>query len=209
MKYIYINNDLLEDESLSVYEKMCLIALSKIYQMDEEKKIDFKSLAKIMGTKELEAKGAFYSLKNKNFLISTDNRKKGKIIKAKEFKSDLKNTDKENVDKLVEELKDIIDEPITNREAKIILSFGNNDISKIKEKYEISKKSKRYDTVEVLILELQKKEKDIELKDSYKEDLILDDEKNKEDKTVEEKKKNTQINSYKLNLMNKYKNINK
>lgn len=58
--------------------------------------------------------------------------------------------------KNIEKVYEIIDEKISEREAKIILSFAENNISKIKEKYLIAKNSQYNDKIEILINELQK-----------------------------------------------------
>lgn len=63
-----------------------------------------------------------------------------------------------DVQDLIDQVFDIIDENINDREARIILSFANNDIEQIREKYKIAKNSQVNDKIEMLINELQKKE---------------------------------------------------
>lgn len=55
----------------------------------------------------------------------------------------------------------LIDEKISSKEANIILAFANNDIEKIKRKYQMAKQSQVSDTIGVLINELQKKESNV------------------------------------------------
>lgn len=70
-----------------------------------------------------------------------------------------KTADKEKYHSLIDQVYEIIDENINEREARIILSFADNDIDRIKEKYKIAKLSQINDKIEVLINELQRKER--------------------------------------------------
>lgn len=70
-----------------------------------------------------------------------------------------KTNDKEKYHSLIDQVYEIIDENINEREARIILSFADNDIDRIKEKYKIAKLSQINDKIEVLINELQRKER--------------------------------------------------
>ena len=65
---------------------------------------------------------------------------------------------REGVQDLIDQVFEIIDENINDREARIILSFAKNDIEQIKEKYKIAKNSQVNDKIEMLINELQKRE---------------------------------------------------
>lgn len=65
---------------------------------------------------------------------------------------------REGVQDLIDQIFDIIDENINDREARIILSFANNDVELIREKYKIAKRSQVSDKIEMLINELQRKE---------------------------------------------------
>ncbi len=62
------------------------------------------------------------------------------------------------VQDLIDQVFEIIDENINDREARIILSFANNDIEQVREKYKIAKNSQVNDKIEMLINELQKRE---------------------------------------------------
>jgi len=57
---------------------------------------------------------------------------------------------------LTEQVNEIVDENINEREARIILSFADNDIEKVRAKYAIARNSQYNDKIEVLINELQK-----------------------------------------------------
>lgn len=63
-----------------------------------------------------------------------------------------------DVQDLIDQVFEIIDENINDREARIILSFANNDIEQVREKYKIAKNSQVNDKIEMLINELQKRE---------------------------------------------------
>ncbi len=65
---------------------------------------------------------------------------------------------REGVQDLIDQVFEIIDENINDREARIILSFANNDIEQVREKYKVAKSSQVNDKIEMLINELQKRE---------------------------------------------------
>ena len=59
---------------------------------------------------------------------------------------------------LIDQVFEIVEENINDREARIILSFANNDIELIREKYKAAKRSQVSDKIEMLINELQRKD---------------------------------------------------
>lgn len=65
---------------------------------------------------------------------------------------------REGLQDLIDQVFEIVEENINDREARIILSFAGNDIELIKEKYRIAKRSQVSDKIEMLINELQKKD---------------------------------------------------
>lgn len=65
---------------------------------------------------------------------------------------------REGVQDLIDQIFDIVDENINDREARIILSFANNDVELVREKYKIAKRSQVSDKIEMLINELQRKD---------------------------------------------------
>ncbi len=65
---------------------------------------------------------------------------------------------REGVQELIDQIFDIVDENINDREARIILSFANNNVDLIREKYKIAKSSQVSDKIEMLINELQRKD---------------------------------------------------
>ena len=113
---------------------------------------------------------------------------------------------------------EIVDEKISDREARIILSFADNDLKKVIDKYKVAKASQYQDKIEVLMHELQKKEKvksNIIKKSDFKEKDVENKEPNKESKKELNKEsteeisqdmhlRKTQVNTYKINLMKKY-----
>ncbi len=68
---------------------------------------------------------------------------------------------REGVQELIDEIFSIVDENINDREARIILSFANNNLDLVREKYKIAKRSQVNDKIEMLINELQKKDEPI------------------------------------------------
>jgi hypothetical protein len=65
---------------------------------------------------------------------------------------------REGLQELIDQVFEIVEENINDREARIILSFANNDVELVREKYKIAKHSQVSDKIEMLINELQKKE---------------------------------------------------
>lgn len=102
---------------------------------------------------------------------------------------------------LVEQVYEIIDENINDREARIILSFANNDVERIREKYRIAKKAQVNDKIEVLINELQKKEPSA----PSRRPATTVDQKNQSEQTSATSQVNQQINLNQINSMAAYK----
>lgn len=214
MDWINISNTVLERSDLNIYEKMCYVYIAASFQKaDEELSID--DLAKRMGVEPIVAKGAFYALKAKGILVSVEPEfKPGSIIKASDV--DVKLTSDEKLNRVFE----IIEEKISVKEAKIILSFAGGNLERIEEKYKIALASQYNDKIEVLIHELQKKpESRIIKKDIFAEkdhvaeakpsplESFDDTEKEQIGHILEdfEPAQKTQVNTYKLNQMRKYK----
>ncbi len=221
--FFKLSNSVVDSESLSIYEKMCCVVLARLYN-DDLSDISIELLAKKMNVEEIVAKGAFYSLMSKGILELADKSQlvqAGTIIKAhtevfveKEplpeisesddvvFKdSDLTLSHDEKIHRICE----LLDEKISVREAQIILSFANGEIQKVVEKYKIAKASQYKDKVEVLLHELQKKEE-------RKSNVIKSSESSLEVKPFtgdvledDEVLRKTQLNTYKISQMKKYK----
>ena len=202
MNFFSISTMVIDRDDLNIYEKMCCVVLARFFQNESEKDLTMSELAKHMGVEELVAKGAFYSLKAKGILESQEaDIKPGTIIKANDV-NDLPEAPPVDeiilsYDQKINRVYEIIEEKINEREAKIILGFAGNNLEKIREKYKVAKASQFQDKIEILIHELQKKEKGRIIK---KEDT--------DDKPIESfefsEEPQTQINTYKINLMKKY-----
>lgn len=202
MNFFSISTMVIDRDDLNIYEKMCCVVLARFFQNESEKDLTMSELAKHMGVEELVAKGAFYSLKAKGILESQEaDIKPGTIIKANDV-NDLPETPPIDeiilsYDQKINRVYEIIEEKINEREAKIILGFAGNNLEKIREKYKVAKASQFQDKIEILIHELQKREKGRIIK---KEDT--------DDKPIESfefsEEPQTQINTYKINLMKKY-----
>lgn len=204
MNFFSISALVVDRKDLTIYEKMCCVVLARFFQDETLEDITMEQLAKHMSVEEIVAKGAFYSLRTKGILESLEAEvKPGTIIKAEEVQAIPEAFENEVVltyDQKVLKVFEIIDEKINEREARIILSFAGNDLGKIRDKYKIAKASQFQDKIEVLIHELQKKEHGRIIK----KEEILDKEKPFEEYVFEEEVQNTQINTYKINLMRKY-----
>lgn len=94
---------------------------------------------------------------------------------------------KVTTESLTDQVIALIDEKISSKEANIILAFANNDLDKIKRKYQIAKQSQLSDTIGVLINELQKKDSNVI-------------------KTDESLSENTQVDTNRLLKMQAYQN---
>ena len=204
MNFFSISALVVDRKDLTIYEKMCCVVLARFFQDETLEDITMEQLAKHMSVEEIVAKGAFYSLRAKGILESLEAEvKPGTIIKAEEVQAVPEASENEVVltyDQKVLKVFEIIDEKINEREARIILSFAGNDLEKIRDKYKIAKASQFQDKIEVLIHELQKKEHGRIIK----KEEILDKEKPFKEFAFEEEVQNTQINTYKINLMKKY-----
>ncbi|MBI9013686.1 MAG: hypothetical protein JEZ08_15740 [Clostridiales bacterium] len=204
MNFFSISALVVDREDLTIYEKMCCVVLARFFQDETLEDITMEQLSKHMGVEEIVAKGAFYSLRSKGILESLETDvKPGTIIKAEEVQAVPEAPENEIIltnDQKVLKVFEIIDEKINDREAKIILSFAGNDLDKIRDKYKVAKASQFQDKIEVLIHELQKKEHGRIIK----KEEIAEKEKSINEFVFEEEVQNTQINTYKINLMKKY-----
>ena len=189
MEWFSVSTKVLDRTDLSLQEKMCYVYLARFFQ-EEKEAITIKEIAASMGVEEMVAKGAFFSLRTKGLLKAESSVSPGTIIKAKAFEIDP-----------IEEVCKIIDEPINSKEARIILNFAGGDLEKIKEKYKMAKASQFQDTVEVLIHELQKKQRSKVIKSDVSNDKPFEF----EEASEEIVKYKNQVNTFQLNQMHKYK----
>ncbi len=226
-EFFKLSISVVDSEELSIYEKMCCVVLARLYDNDNLEDISIEILARKMSVEEIVAKGAFYSLMSKGILELADKSqliKPGTIIKAPKNEPE-EEVFEELIDDIVEEaipefsnndivltqeeklqrVCEIVQEKISVREAQIILSFANGDIKKIIEKYKIAKASQYKDKIELLLHELQKKEERIS--SVIKSTDINEDVTPFESQELEEdlNLQKTQLNTYKINQMRKYK----
>ncbi|HAS73209.1 MAG TPA: hypothetical protein DCS67_03600 [Clostridiales bacterium UBA8960] len=179
-----IESEIFRNESLDIYEKMCLLVLMS---QGEEVHLTSEKLAEYMGCGVNTARRAFESLRAKGFLSKDYEstppiKRESNVIRTNEaidiakplveesdgfqqgFFTDAPKTfvsKKMSNQSLVDEVIEMIDEKISSKEANIILAFAGNDIERIRRKYSIAKQSQVSDTVGVLINELQKKESSV------------------------------------------------
>jgi len=186
MDWFSLSTKVLDREDLNIYEKMCYVYLARFFQ-EERESLTLEDLAGAMGVTEMVAKGAFFALRTKGLIESEQSTPPGTIIKASNLQEDV-----------LDQVCHLIEEPINRKEARIILNFAGGDLNKIRDKYKIAKASQFQDKVEVLIHELQKKDRP---------KIIKSD----EDKTqpfnfedAEEDRPKTQVNTFQLNQMQKY-----
>jgi len=184
-KWFAVSNSIVDREDLTINEKMCLVVLSRYAGKEEfESYLTSDIIALKMGISVLEAKNTIFKLIEKKLIDfeevvseTTVDRQSKKIIKSEqildietiEFEKtvdfDDENEDfneivykKQDIHDMIDELYNIIDERISEREAKIILNFANNNLEKIRQKYDILKINNSIDIIDDLIEELQRKD---------------------------------------------------
>lgn len=184
-KWFAVSNSIVDREDLTINEKMCLVVLSRYAGKEEfESYLTSDIIALKMGISVLEAKNTIFKLIEKKLIDfeevvseTTVDRQSKKIIKSEqildietiEFEKNVdfddENEDfneivykKQDIHDMIDELYNIIDERISEREAKIILNFANNNLEKIRQKYDILKINNSIDIIDDLIEELQRKD---------------------------------------------------
>ncbi len=164
--YFILEKGIIERQDLSIYEKMCCVVLAK-WATEEIDTFNMETLSEEMSCSLNKAKETISQLKAKGFIQSIgkeENEKVSRIIKARDVeglepinfgltKPELTKAD------LLMQVRTIIEEPINDSEAKIILNFAADDIEKIKLCYKKAKNMQVGDKIEALMMELQRKEK--------------------------------------------------
>ncbi|BEP27887.1 hypothetical protein [Helicovermis profundi] len=258
--WFVVTNQVVDREDLSIYEKMCLVVLSRYAGKEEfEDLLTSEIIALKMGTTIIEAKKAIFKLVEKKLInfegkhgeiskvsmdkstvkeniikkeddgshiseinfdsldendssIETDynenNQNYYKDVEEKKDEKEEKNkknpsTKKEDFHKLIDKLYDLLDENISEREARIILSFSDNDFERIKEKYELVKMHGYSDVIDELITELQRKETK-KMKNSGKNIHEKISANNDTDVNEEIKRNNSQVNFANINKLKAY-----
>lgn len=169
ISYFILEKGIVEREDLSIYEKMCCVVLAK-WAAEERNGFDTLTLAKEMSCTERKARETIGQLKQKGFIQSEGAYEvplSSRVIKAEHVEG-LKPIIFDDGDKadsplsredLMASVQETIDEVINDSEARIILNFAGDDLEKIKKCYKIAKNMQISDTIEALIIELQRKEK--------------------------------------------------
>lgn len=242
MSYFIIEKGIVERTDLSIYEKMCCVVLAK-WATEELQQFDMVMLAEQMSCTLNKAKETISLLKQKGFIQSEEKEEREvalpKIIKAKDVEGlepvKFNETASKNLsrEELLEEVRQIIDEAINDSEARILLSFANDDIERIRNCYKKARNLQVVDKIEALMMELQKKEEkkeqvvevaevaeeNKEEKDTDKKVEQASDKKNEEkpwylddeedDDEVIKPPQKSQINTHVINKMKSYKNYGK
>jgi len=170
--YFIIEKGIIERDDLSIYEKMCCVVLAK-WASEETVSFDMKTLANQMSCTENKASETIAKLKQKGFIESESKDEimvqTPKIIKAEDVQGlspvQFKEENDQGLTKedLLEAVRTLIEEPLNDSEAKIILNFANDDLGKIKFCYKKAKNMQVGDKIEALMMELQRKEKSLAL----------------------------------------------
>lgn len=149
-----VEAQIIDREDLNIYEKMCLVTIARYVEYDEA--VDHETLAAKVGCSVYKLEETIESLIKKK-LLSHVNKPVVEEVEDPDFKPIKFGVDK--VETLLDQVINLLDEPISSREAKIILSIADNNVDKIREKYRIAKRSQLSDKIGVLLNELQKKDK--------------------------------------------------
>lgn len=169
ISYFILEKGIIEREDLSIYEKMCCVVLAK-WAAEEREGFDTLTLAREMSCTEHKASETIRRLKQKGFIQSESPSEEiptPRVIKAENVEGlepisfdEVDRTDKPlSREDLMAGVQDIIDETINDSEARIILNFAGDDLETVKRCYKIAKNMQISDTIEALIIELQRKEK--------------------------------------------------
>ncbi|MDM8533149.1 hypothetical protein QUF55_00475 [Clostridiaceae bacterium HSG29] len=153
-----INKSILYNTELNSSEKLLLLLINDKGGTELSSEFFMKQLM----CSENELNIIIESLINRDYLNVIDNKLEEeeeniKIIKnTNDYKKlrlkELTDNDYENN---IDKLHDLIDEPINDRQARIILNMASNDVELIKLKYKEAKKSQYSDKIGVLLKLLQ------------------------------------------------------
>lgn len=178
-EYFTLHESIVDRDDLTIYEKMCCVVLARYIGKDEFKDILSKDIIAIkMGCTNEEAYRAIKGLIDKGILEeeaedeTTSEEINSNVIReidsnhVKNIQFSELNSDrmiKENkidydIEKKTEEVRNILEEIVSEKAIKILLNIAGGDVALIKKKYAIAKLSQLNDVMEVLMHELQKKE---------------------------------------------------
>lgn len=178
-----IQNGLIDRHDLNIFEKMCSIVMARYADKAEfDHLLTIEAIAKKMGCSKEETERAIIGLIQKGLLDLEDAGSEqilhqASIEAAKPItfnnigkQSAIENSvdveapkvskpAKADFDSLTSSLYDIIEEKINDREARIILNFGNHDLELIEKCYRTVKASGTHDVMEALLEALQSTDK--------------------------------------------------
>lgn len=178
-EYFTLHESIVDRDDLTIYEKMCCVVLARYIGKDEFKDILSKDIiAMKMGCNNDEAYKAIKGLINKGILeeeseeelasdivnskvireIDSDHVKNIQFTELNSVEIIKENTIDFEIEKKIEEVRDILEEVVSEKAIKILLNIAGGDVDLIKKKYAIAKMSQLNDVMEVLMHELQKKE---------------------------------------------------
>jgi len=170
-----INESILYNTELNASEKLLLLLIND----KDGKELSSKFFMKQLMCSENELNKIIENLINNGYLNAIDNKLKEdkdniKIIKnSNDYKKlrlkELTDNDYENN---IDNLHDLIDEPINDRQARIILNMASGDIELIKTKYKEAKKSQFSDKIGILLKLLQTQEYEYKTKEKVAKSQI-------------------------------------
>ena len=194
--HMVLNEEILHNKNLNAYEKMILFLL--ITNDSTELSSDY-FIARL-GCNQRTLDEAFHHLVTEGYLMSgeasekenTKNKETGRIIRNEIDYKKVKLTEfnEEHYESAVDALHALIDEPINDRQARIILNIAKGDLDLIKKEYKNAAGSQYSDKLGLLIKALQKQQ---------------GKGKNKKDKNESEPPKKTQVNYKSISKLKKYK----
>lgn len=156
-----INKNILYSKELNSNEKMILFLLTS----ESGKKLNSQFFIDYLGCSKKELELSFNNLVSKGYLSLENDSSKIKKDGKSYDKVSLEEFDVKKYENDIERLYEIIDDPINDRQARIILNMAKNDLSLIEENYKKASNSQFSDKIGILIKELQNKKFEVK-KDS-------------------------------------------
>lgn len=162
-----MNKNILNDTYLNATEKVILLLMLTT----DQEVLDEEFLLKRLGCDGYDLQRAFNRLVKAGYLkdISVSSKDMSKNVKedssvikdqADYQKIELRDFGDQNYERNLDFLHELIDEPLNDRQARIILNIAKGDLKRIEDTYKKAKKSQFSDKLGILIKDLQASSQD-------------------------------------------------
>lgn len=149
---MYIDEEIIKNRQLNVYEKMILIVLV----MESDEILTANDFVSYLSCSQAVVKENLETLVQKGYLKEMPLLKKEKNSSIKDWELDTFEAYENKIDLLHE----MIEEPINDRQARIILNLAKNNLELIEEKYKEAVYSQFSDKIGLLVKKLQHKQEE-------------------------------------------------